>query len=253
MNPAYREFEFDLPEALLARLIVVFEQLERGPLTKLGLEGVPDQQGVYQLFLDGQLVYIGKTDADAGLRRRLDRHAYKILHRKGLASHNVEYKAVRIYVFTAIDLEMQLIKHYSKTGGASWNKRGFGSNDPGRRRDKTEIDPRNFDALYPIDLDRELEYAFDDCATAAQAARMLKRVLPFNFRFSSETKKVAHEDLEAALIDLSGVPPTPRAILTAIVRSLPAGWQLTALRSHVILYKELVEDYPDPLLIVHSR
>ena len=111
MNNAYREFEFDLPGALLIRLIEVFQNLETAPLTSMGLDGVPDQQGVYQLFLDGDLVYIGKTDAEAGLRRRLERHAGKILQRTGLSPERVSYKAVRIFVFTAIDLETQLIQH----------------------------------------------------------------------------------------------------------------------------------------------
>lgn len=113
MNPAYREFEFDLPEALLVRLIEILGQMKPAPLSIMGLDGVPDTQGVYQLFLDGKLSYIGKTDSEEGLRKRLLRHANKIRHRKDLSPQRVYYRALRIFVFTAIDLESQLIKHYT--------------------------------------------------------------------------------------------------------------------------------------------
>lgn len=82
MTDGYKEFEFDLPEALLARLVEVFGELRAAPLAETGVAKIPDEQGVYQLFLEAgesrDLVYIGKTDAKAGLRRRLARHARKV-------------------------------------------------------------------------------------------------------------------------------------------------------------------------------
>src|SRR4051812_27375677 len=105
---------------------------------------LPEAQGVYQLSLDGVVVYIGKTDADAGLKNRLTRHSYSIQQRSNLDPSHVTFKAVRVYVFTAMDLETQLIRHY---GGASWNSSGFGSNDPGRNRDHTKLKHDGFDAL----------------------------------------------------------------------------------------------------------
>lgn len=139
MIPGFTDFEFDLPEALLARLIDEFDSLHAAPLNKTAVEQVPDKQGVYQLFLDRELVYVGKTDAEAGLNRRLRRHEEKIQHRPLLDPKRVSFKAVQIYVFTAVDLETQLINHYKdKKMPAVWNNSGFGANDVGQERDTTK-------------------------------------------------------------------------------------------------------------------
>lgn len=75
MTTGYTEFEFNLPDALLKELITVFDGLAPAPLLAANVAAIPEEQGVYQLFLapHGQpsLVYIGKTDAAAGLRVRL--------------------------------------------------------------------------------------------------------------------------------------------------------------------------------------
>jgi hypothetical protein len=89
MIPGYIDFEFDLPGALLARLVQILDDLTPVPLRAQFVDVIPDAQGVYQLFLDGTLVYIGKTDAESGLRQRLDRHRLKIQHRKGLGPNQV--------------------------------------------------------------------------------------------------------------------------------------------------------------------
>src|SRR5262245_61399412 len=134
MIPGYFEFEFDLPGALLAHLINILDGMKSAPLTDSSLTAIPEEQGVYQLFLNHQLVYVGKTDAEAGLFNRLKRHLGKVQHRIGLNSALVSYKAVRIFVFTPVDLETQLIKHYGGIKAVTWNGSGFGSNDPGRKR-----------------------------------------------------------------------------------------------------------------------
>lgn len=254
MSNAYREFEFDLPAALLSRLVAIIDEIDSAPLNPIGLDGVPDTQGVYQLFHAGRLVYIGKTDSEAGLRRRLERHALKVQHRMGLDPGLVTYKAVRIYVFTAIDLETQLIAHYGKIGGSGWNNSGFGANDPGRKRDHTKIKAANFDALFPIDLDRPLESSFADCATAAQALARLKLELPYNLRFENDgsSPRRPHPDLARTPVDLNAVAATTRNIVVEVTRALPAGWQATALRSHLLLYKEVDETYPDAEILART-
>jgi hypothetical protein len=243
---AYREFEFDLPAALLARLVEILDGMESAPLNEMGLDGVPDAQGVYQLFHEGKLVYIGKTDSEAGLRRRLERHSLKVQHRVALQPTRVTYKAVRIFVFTAIDLETQLIAHYAHKGGSPWNNSGFGANDPGRKRDHTKIKATNFDALFPIDIDRDLDLAFGDCTTVAQALIRLKPAVPYNLRFENDgqSPRRPHPDLVETPIDL-GDARTTREILTAAARALGPEWQATVLRSHLLLYKENDKTYPD--------
>jgi hypothetical protein len=52
MIAGYVEFEFDLPGALLARIVKVFDGLTAAPLLRSVVETIPEEQGVYQLFLD---------------------------------------------------------------------------------------------------------------------------------------------------------------------------------------------------------
>lgn len=249
--PAYEEFEFDLPAALLQNLVSVFERLEAAPLTSV-LHQIPEVQGVYQLFLDGRLVYIGKTDADAGLSQRLTRHSRKILHRHGLDPAQVSVKAVRVYVFTAVDLETQLIRHYTGKDGTEWNGSGFGSNDPGRKRDHTQ--PGRFDRSYPINIDLPLEIEFERASTAAAIAAAVKTALPYTFRFqgAAPNSRKPHPDLASSRVVIDPAARTVREVIAQLTRQLPPGWQATALSAVLILYKEFVPDYPEATVLGRS-
>jgi hypothetical protein len=251
---AYTEFEFDLPGALLARLIKVLDELGTAPLNNASLLEVPEQQGVYQLLLDDRVVYVGKTDAEAGLHKRLARHARKIMHRVGLDPARVSFKAVRIYVFTAVNLESDLIRHYGGVKAIDWNGSGFGSNDPGRERDTTKVDPENYDAMFPIDVDREMAFAIDTDETAACALARLKDALPYTFRYQGRggRSRKPHTDFEETTLMALNGPVTPRAAIQYIVAALPQGWQATALPGYIILYKE-DRDYPQADVIAVSR
>lgn len=55
MTLGYVDFEFDLPGALLARLVDVLDGLAPAVLSTEVLSEIPDAQGVYQLFLNGDL------------------------------------------------------------------------------------------------------------------------------------------------------------------------------------------------------
>lgn len=251
MTAGYTDFEFDLPDALLTHLIRVLDGLQTAPLRSDHLATIPDAQGVYQLFLNEELVYIGKTDAEAGLRKRLERHAFKIEHRRNLDPSRVSFKAVRIFVFTAIDLETQLIRHYAG-GGTRWNNRGFGANDPGRRRDRTRVKASNFDALYPVDLDRDLGLDFSDVPDAGQVVFRLKQLLPYTFRYELEGGRRPAVELTNTPVRLPTTATTTREVLSALVTQLPPGWQATAFLHQVILYRESVDDYPDAEVIARS-
>lgn len=241
MTAGFVEFEFDLPDALLQSLISIFDNLESAPLVRENVANIPDAQGVYQLRVDGQVVYIGKTDGEAGLRRRLARHAFTIQHRQNLTTADVTFKAIRVYVFTAIDLETQLIRHYRTIGTVAWNDSGFGSNDPGRRRDETDLKPEGFDALYPIDLDQIVNIPVQIGAPAAQILLALKSALPYTLRFETlgRGSRKAHPELESAIIRAPLQPPlTTRGLLLAVLAALPEGWQATLLAGRIILYRE---------------
>jgi hypothetical protein len=236
-TPGFYEFEFNLPDALLSSLVKIFDAMDGASLLPTNVNEVPESQGVYQLLLGGAVVYIGKTDAEAGLKNRLGRHAYSILHRSNLDPEKVTFKAVRVFVFTAMDLETQLIRHY---GSPAWNFSGFGSNDPGRNRDKTKLRPEGFDATYPIDIDRQLGIEWPENPTAAQIVTRLKTELPYTLRFEllPGGRKI-HPDFEAAQVTLSAGPHTVRTLVEAVIQALPAGWQATALPSRVLIYREM--------------
>jgi hypothetical protein len=242
----FAELEFDLAKALLSSIIDVFKTMSSAPLLPANVQGIPEDQGVYQLLLNGKTVYIGKTDAEAGLNQRLKRHSYSIQHRKNLDPNQVSFKAVRLFVFTPMDLETQLIKTYEP----AWNYSGFGSNDPGRNRDKTEFKEEGFDSQYPIDIDRELEIELPKQAKASEIAVKLRIALPYTFRFQMKAPKsrVLHPDFEAAQVNLPDGPYTTRIIIRSILQALPVGWQATALPSRVILYKETAT-YPSGSVI----
>lgn len=249
--PGFRSFEFDLPGALLLHLVRLLDEMESATLDNDGLDGVPEAQGVYQLFLDGQLVYIGKTDADAGLLKRLARHSRKTLHRQNLTPERVTFKAVRIFVFTALDLETQLVRHYTAEKGTAWNGSGFGANDPGRERDTSK--PGRFDREFPIDIDRPLGIDLSGNATAANVAARMKSALPYTLRFQSESKgsRKPHADLASTTVTMTTQSTSARLALQELTSQLPSGWQATALSALLILYKEHA-DYPGATVLARS-
>ena len=247
MIPGFAEFEFDLPAALLVRMVAAFEDILPVPLTAANVAAIPDEQGVYQLFLKQggtpKLVYIGKTDSDAGLNNRLGRHATKIQCRQRLNPADVLFKAMRVFVFTAVDLETQLKRYYSQTTKISWDGSGFGSNDPGYERDTTKYKNDHFDTLFPIDLGRSPPEGVivSQKASAADMLWALKSGLPYLIRFETQGKnsRRAHADLENTTITLLlNSSTTVRDIIEQIIRHLPSGWHATLLPSHVIIYKE---------------
>jgi hypothetical protein len=147
---------------------------------------------------------------------------------------------VRVYVFTAVDLETQLIAYYGGLSVVQWNGSGFGSNDPGRERDTTKFKDEHFDALYPIDIDRVVSVTLPSLGTAADILAELKRAVPYVFRFevASARSRAPHADLVSTSVSLPvGLRMTPRAIIAAVVSQLPPGWQAIQFPSHIILYK----------------
>ncbi len=247
------ELEFDLPQALLEKLVEVFDKISSVPLNEINVGAIPEEQGVYQLYLDDELVYVGKTDAEAGLRNRLYRHACKIKHRLNLEPARVTLKAVRIYVFTAMDLESELIRHYGGVKNLAWNGSGFGSNDPGRERDTTKVKATNYDALFPIDVDREVELEISEGQSAADVIVSLKATLPYTLRFESDGKsRRPHSDFGRAILPSLPAPSTTRTILSHIVKNLPDGWHATALPGYVIVYKNDRRSFPSGSIIAKT-
>lgn len=102
--------------------------------------GAPSKRGVYAIFEDGDLRYVGKTSAGTGsLRLRLSQHA-RTIARRGLA--DLAQVTCRYLVipedWRAVRAEALLIKRYDaalrREFPLAWQRSGFGSHDPGSNR-----------------------------------------------------------------------------------------------------------------------
>lgn len=258
MTNGYAELEFDLPGALLESILKHLKEVDAADLTLANTSVIPDEQGVYALYLkrDDQLVYIGKTDGEAGLGRRLTRHARKIDGRQNIGPTDVAFKAIRLYVFTAMDLETALIRSFGGVKNVAWNNSGFGSNDPGKERDTTRYKPDHFDTLYPIRLDEAFVELTPGRQSVAEVMQALKDGLPYLLRFqrpNSSSRSSYHPDFEASLIEVPPTGMTTREAVTACLAALPAGWHATALPSHIIVYKDDTRRYPSGEVIARSE
>lgn len=230
----------------MTQIIPALDTMSSAPLTSTNALQLPDAQGVYLLMYDGQIRYVGKTDAEAGLRTRMARHARKFEQRLNVRPEDVSFKAAQILVLTAMDIETKVIAHY----GSEWNGSGFGSNDPGRERETTDKPDQGFDAQFPIDIDMPLEILPSGAMSVHEALMALKIALPYTLRYEVKLppgrKKVGshdfrtnpHPDMRASTVMIPGGPMTVRATLQRIVAALPRGWQATYFVSHLILYRE---------------
>lgn len=248
----FRTLEFDLPTALLDQVIAMFHAMAPAPLSTNDTAIIPNAQGVYQLFHCGRLVYVGKTDAEAGLKQRLSRHSWAIKSRHNLNVDEMTFKAIQVLVFSAMDLETALIRYYKKQKQPPvWNGSGFGNNDPGRRRDKTALKEDGFDALYPINIDLPLILGWEVGSTALRVLTVLSQAVPYTIRHEKSADALAHLD-SAVLSHFSG-ETTAREVISRICAVLDTGWQATRLSGRVIMYRETVDDYPGSEIIARSQ
>ena len=248
MIQGYREFEFDLPKVLRAELIQDLEAMDTAPLTVATATDLPNVQGLYEIQYNGERVYIGKTNAKSGLAQRLKRHAEKTQQRPTLTGQ-LTFKAIRVMVFTAMELESQLLHHYRSLNKAAlpWNGSGFGSNDPGRKRETTNQDPDGFDQQHPIDVRLLENWLPSGSMEMSKALARLRRKLPYTLRY--QTKRDSndraqghqpHSDMESKTVVIPVGPQTVEGLMRVFVKELGTDWQATAFPSHVILYKENV-------------
>lgn len=94
--PGFVAFELDLMKAVMDQLVPSLDALAGAPLTLSNAADLPDGQGVYLLIYDGQVRYVGKTDAEAGLRTRMVRHVRKFEQRSNIKPDDVAFKAAQV-------------------------------------------------------------------------------------------------------------------------------------------------------------
>lgn len=248
----YVEYEIDIEKVLRTELPIVFGGMELAPLTTEAISKIPKgAKGAYVLFENGHPVYAGKTDTRHGFRDRLERHAFTIQHRRNIDPATIGFKAIRILVFSNFDVEAILIDALRKadTTALKWNDSGFGSNDPGHRREMQE--PAAFDVERPVDIDRPLDL-LAGTHSLLELLIKLKDDLPYILRYQTdhiegkknpEHYRKGHEDQRRAPPVVTSMSDTMRTVLRKILLALPDGWQATVFPDRVILYKESVH-YP---------
>ncbi|WP_226782324.1 GIY-YIG nuclease family protein [Oceaniglobus trochenteri] len=257
MSDGYAELEFDLPRALLRDIVALLDGMNSAELTALNLTRVSDAPGVYALSssVTGELLYIGKAESSKGLLNRLTRHMRKLDGRQYISPGDIHFKAIRIFVFAAMDLEAALISHYGGEGKLPWNHSGFGSNDPGQQRDTTTYKPDHFDTQHPIRLDHCFVEFKVGKQSVADVMQQLKDGLPFLLRFqrpNATSRNSFEPDFETSEVDIPRPDITTREVLERCIAALPSGWHATALPSHVICYKNDDRRFPSGTLIARS-
>jgi predicted GIY-YIG superfamily endonuclease len=227
-------FDFDLPGAVTEQLEKKLRAMPSSPLTENALRELSAfqqqhrfNQGVYQLLLGKEVVYIGKaTDA----AQRLRQHWEKVRCRRNLKMSEVRFRCLLLHPnWSTSANEELLIAHYKQQGQCKWNRAGFGPKDVGAGRDDTQ--PNWFDRTYPINEAWRCT-GVEDRETVGSLLRKLKTQLPFTFRY-----KVGRPEANKVL-DLAGIPRTARDLIAHVVAALGSGWQATLFKSHIILYKE---------------
>ncbi len=129
-------FEFDLDRAIRDQVI---EKLKASPLIPLSKSVGPQSSGIYVLYHNKTLVYVGKasketTKSGRTLRARLNEHVGKIETRTNITLEELEVRyltfASEWWLYAA---EFVLMKYFSP----EWNFSGFGSKTPGSGRPGT--------------------------------------------------------------------------------------------------------------------
>ena len=254
MFPGYAELEFDLAGALLSEVTQLFDEMEPANLTVGNVGNVEEAAGVYALYRKstGNLLYLGKAEGAKGLNNRLNRHLKKIDGREGITPSEVQFKAIRLFVFAAMDLEAALIKHYGGPKNVPWNNSGFGSNDPGKERDTTKYKKGHFDTDHPIRLDASFVEFAPGAYAVSDIMQKLKDNLPYLLRFqrpSPSSKKSFEPEFLSMEVEIPHSNMTIREIVKLCVDGLPAGWKATALPSHIICYKNDTRKFPSGVTI----
>lgn len=221
------EFKLSITKALSDQLAVALQGLSPAPMTLANVRALSAAAGVYQLYLSGALVYIGK--ADKSLPQRIEVHHRKIAGRTGISIADMSFTCLYVEEdFSAVAPERLLISRHRSLGEIPWNGNGFGNNDPGRNRDKTQLDADHFDRLYPIDLDWVLDLPGGPMALDDLLSRMAGE-FPYRFRYQGS----------AAFAPITvHLPARPRVddVPALVSRSLPLEWQITALPGRLIMY-----------------
>lgn len=233
------EFKLSITRALAHQLMVSLDELTPTFLTEGNLQQLERRGGVYELFKDDDVVYVGKAERNLG--NRLRQHKTKISGRRNVSVDQMRFRC--LYVdddLQAVAPERMLISEYTGRGKAPWNTSGYGNNDPGRNRDHSELDADHFDALFPANLNYSLAVGAGNWNAQSLLARV-KRDLPWVLRYRLEAEE--SEERSDIQVHIPADTMTAADLLTRIMERLPSKYQATALPGYVIVYAER-DNYP---------
>jgi hypothetical protein len=117
---AHRFNPLDIPKHLLERFV-------ESPLMGFPAPKTPAETGIYGLYVERKLVYIGKATGKSHLRKRFSEHARKISGRKNIKLSQMQCRFLIIAEEWVHYAEHHLINYYKP----EWNGSGFGSHVPG--------------------------------------------------------------------------------------------------------------------------
>lgn len=231
--PFFSHFEIDIISALTEQLVNALSLLDKGALTTENIQSVPNERGVYQLFHNENLVYVGKADI---LRSRLTDHYWKIRGRKNISAEEMTFRCVTVHRnWTALAPERTLIDHFKGEGLCEWNGNAFGPHDPGRERETTNKPTEGFDTQFPIREDWICEGIQSGDWQIAPLLKALKQQLPFLLRFGK--LRDSKPDYSDAHVQVPASGMTAEALLRLVTQHMD-GWQATRFPGHMILYHE---------------
>jgi hypothetical protein len=199
----------------------------------------PRRTGVYRLRYEGRPIYAGK--AKTSLLERLRNHYRHMGGRHGLDRALAECTFVVLPPpWDVRTNEEGLINYYREHGEASWNVDlyGFGSNDPGRNRDRSR--PSNYHQDHPARRDYQISVPSGNY-TVEQVLKRVKRQTPYLVRYQTERlgdEPDWEEGLARPVTLNSSYSGTIEDFLVRLCREYLWEWQLTYLPLGYILYKE---------------
>jgi len=239
----FAHFEIDIISALTEQLLAAFEGLDPEGLTPENLAATPTGQGVYHLYKNGVLVYVGKA---SNLRKRLSDHRFKIIGRRNIDIAEMSFTCLTIHPnWTALAPEDALIRHYKAQNAAvcEWNGNSFGPHDPGRDRETTNKATQGFDTQFPIRDDWPCAFVEAREWNIRELLIRIKDELPFLLRYDCTDKnyRLGHPAYNDRVVVVPQANMGTSELLRLITQQIP-GWQSTRFPSHMILYPE-TRDY----------
>ncbi|QFR02959.1 Eco29kI family restriction endonuclease [Streptomyces phaeolivaceus] len=232
----HKDFTLSITKALGDQLAAALEGLDRAPLIEESIARLKEKPGVYQLYLNGAFVYVGK--ADKSLPARLRHHLRKISGRRNISLAEMSFSCLYVAEdFSALAPEQLLISHHKGMGNIPWNNNGFGNKDPGRQRDSTVLKQNHFDVAFPIDLDRPIEGLRAGEMTLHALLETIKGGLPYNFRYGKTA------DFTTRRVHVPAAGMTADEVFQLVSAEITDKWQVVALMGYVIMYDDRPDTY----------